>query len=276
MRFSILIPVHKTPFELMKRCINSLCNQKTHYGQPFSDFEVIIVFDGNCKEHKTLEEYFSSQYTGAKFITKEKGNVSQARNCALDSAQGDWILWCDSDDAYQPFALQELEDLIKKKGKEYDCFVYKANILNSTALNYAHTMVDNYVGDYEYKDLTTSNKDYFKVTEVLWRKCIKRKFLVDNNLRFNDQIVLYDDWYFHVMLCMKLNKAYKLDKALYNYYIREDSLSTKSEKENKRSYIYKIRDLIHEKLDKEPLVCGLSEIYRQRIDEYCDNFVKGI
>ena len=278
MRFSILVPSYRTEVHLIKRCIESIRNQKTKYGQPFYDMEIIVSCGKQTLEYPETFKYLKSikGLGGIKLVEVDHPNVSKSRNACLDLAQGDWIVWCDSDDTLQPFALDTLEDYIISLGHKYDCFCYKANIYGEK-LDYAKSMIDNYVGDYVFTDLCSSNEHFFKVPEVLWRKCIKRQFIVNNNIRFDDEIKLYDDWYFHNLLCLRLSKAYKIDKALYNYFIRENSLSTESEKENKRTYIYRVRDKVWEKL--KPFI-GNSEtylqMYSQRLDDYCDKFVEGI
>lgn len=274
MRFSIVIPVYKTPEKLFSRCLASILGQINDYGQKYLDYEIILVYDGCLKEHDTIHSYTDRKMKSIVNPTYKqayipKCTVSAARNKCLELAQGDWIIWVDSDDTLQSFALWELEKLISKEGSNYDCFIYKANIFGN-GLSYAKQMVDNYTFQGEMKFKEDVDK-YKKVPEVLWRKCIRRKFLIDNNIKFNNTIKLYDDWYFHMLLMTYNPNCYKLPKALYNYHIRKNSLSTTSEKQNKRNYVYEVQDSLLEELSNRYIITVSLQKY---LEEYCKEFIK--
>ena len=44
----------------------------------------------------------------------DRGGVSSARNLALDNAKGEWIWFVDSDDAIAPYALNVLQEKLKR------------------------------------------------------------------------------------------------------------------------------------------------------------------
>lgn len=277
MRFSVLIPVYKTEPQLFEKCINFAKNQITKNDSRFLDYEIVICFDGKCKEHDFLRSMLDTLLVKRNcsyqvFTSEENQGVSATRNNCLSLAQGDWIVWCDSDDTLQPFALSVLEDYIVKYQDKYDCYCYKANIYDLVGVDYSKSMIDNYIGDTVFYDLHTSNAYFGKVPEVLWRKCISKQFIDKNKISFDNDIKLYDDWYFHNILCMHLTTVYKIDKALYNYTIRENSLSSNSEKDNKRDYILKIAEKLWKQAENRAY--GLDYLEQQeRIDDYCKEFL---
>lgn len=279
MRFSILVPVHKTPISEFIRCIKSIKNQVTKYGQRFYDYEVVFIYADRCNENKFLMDLVRKEYAlnapiyRQVWFNKSGKTVSASRQKAFEYSQGDWIVWCDSDDTLQPFALDTLESYIVKGQKKYNCYCFKANIYDNEILDYAESMIDNYVGDYEYKNISSVVGDFEKVPETLWTKCVSSKFIRDNSIEFDPSIKLYDDWFYHNLLCISDLKALKIDKALYNYYIRENSLSTTSEKENKRSYIKEVADKLKPHFE-ERLKDKASEYIYTRLDKYCEEFLK--
>lgn len=275
MKFSILVPTHNIDKKLLKRCIMSINNQVTKYGQPYRDFEIIVSCDR--KDFKLVNKITHSKTAVRKKITiVDEPNVSKSRNACLKEAQGDWIVWCDYDDYLQPFALETLEDNINKE-QNCNCFCFKANILGKE-LSYTKQMVDNYIGS-RYIPLLSSrlNNNMYKIPEVLWRKCISRKFLEDNKIVFDNTIVLYDDWYFHNIICYYLSDVYKIDKALYNYVVNDKGLSSNSEENNKRNYIFEVKAKVEEKLrEAVPFYNTRFQVVRNSMNEYCIEFCRSV
>lgn len=104
--FSIVIPVYNKQTDI-KTCLDSVLSQK------FKDFEVIIIDDGSTdKSASIIKEYLSD--SRVKYIFKENGGVSSARNRGIKESSGEWICFMDADDIMYATALEEYNRLIKK------------------------------------------------------------------------------------------------------------------------------------------------------------------
>lgn len=106
MKISVIIPTYK-PKEYLWECLDSVVNQT------FSrdDYEVILVLNGCTEPWKgQIERYIinNMQDVNVKFIHTEEGGVSNARNIALNVAQGDYITFIDDDDFVSSVYLEEL------------------------------------------------------------------------------------------------------------------------------------------------------------------------
>lgn len=105
---SVIVPVYNTKIEFLRRCISSIMKQS------YRNFEVILVLNG-CNE--TYEKEVVSDFQTIDVIRviniDEKG-VSNARNCGLGLAQGEYIVFVDADDelvlSYFERAVNLLED----------------------------------------------------------------------------------------------------------------------------------------------------------------------
>lgn len=96
MKISVIIPTYK-PQAYLWECLDSLV------AQTFSkeDFEVVLVLNGCTEPWKSqIQEYIDTKMKGmnVKFIHTEQGGVSNARNIALDVAQGEYVTFIDDDD----------------------------------------------------------------------------------------------------------------------------------------------------------------------------------
>lgn len=87
---SVVVPVYNTAESLMKKCLFSVLEQD------YEKLELVIVDDGSNEEVAFFVDSLSAR--GAKVIHKENGGLSDARNCGVESSEGDYIYFLDSDD----------------------------------------------------------------------------------------------------------------------------------------------------------------------------------
>ena len=92
---SVIIPTYNRA-RLLPRCLDSVLSQEL---QPL---EIIVVDDGSTD---TSAQLVSRDYPGIKLVSQENKGVSAARNAGINAAQGDWLAFLDSDDAWFPGKL---------------------------------------------------------------------------------------------------------------------------------------------------------------------------
>lgn len=95
MKVSVIIPVYNTG-EKLRRCLDSIIAQE------YSDFECIVVDDGSTDVSVAIIDEYAAKDVRFKAVHKINGGVSSARNYGLEIANGDWIVFVDSDDYLLP------------------------------------------------------------------------------------------------------------------------------------------------------------------------------
>ena len=107
----IVIPVYNTEL-YVEECIESVLNQKTHYS-----FRVVIVNDGSTDNSPEIINRYASDKR-VRIIHQENRGLSGSRNRALDSLEGDYVTFLDSDDRLPEDAIEKL--LNKAYEDDYD------------------------------------------------------------------------------------------------------------------------------------------------------------
>ena len=94
---SIIIPVYNSQKTIIKS-LESITNQLGSY-----NFEIIIINDGSTDASEDLINNFISENESLliKYYYKKNGGVSSSRNIGLKNAQGEFIAFLDSDDAWE-------------------------------------------------------------------------------------------------------------------------------------------------------------------------------
>ena len=115
---SIIVPVYNVE-KYLERCVNSLVEQDL-----FDKTEILLVDDGSTDLSGRICDGFSSKYENIITIHKPNGGLSDARNCALDVARGNYISFLDSDDLVSKTFIKDMYGFINEYNPDLINFSY--------------------------------------------------------------------------------------------------------------------------------------------------------
>lgn len=99
--FSIIIPVYNVaPY--LRECLDSVL------AQSYTDWESICVDDGSTDGSGAILDTYVASDSRFRVIHQANAGVSAARNVALDSANGKWVMFLDADDMLGQNALARM------------------------------------------------------------------------------------------------------------------------------------------------------------------------
>lgn len=227
MKISVIVPTYK-PQEYIWDCLNSIKNQT------FSkdDFELILVLNG-CKEpyYSQIKEYIARNFVGynINFIQTDQGGVSNARNIALDMAQGEYITFIDDDDYISPQYLEKLY-LAASPDTVSMCYPYKFNDGCMEQISYVIT--DAYNSNYKHRENLTINT-MRKFFQGPCMKLIHRNII--NDRHFNINFKNGEDSLFMFLISNNIQNITLTDKtAIYYRRVRNLSATTRPRNKNER------------------------------------------
>ena len=92
---SVIIPIYNVE-KYLRQCIESVIQQH------IKDMELILVDDGSIDSSPQICDDYANKYNSVKVIHKTNGGASSARNLGLKNAKGEYIIFLDSDDWWNP------------------------------------------------------------------------------------------------------------------------------------------------------------------------------
>lgn len=120
--FSIVIPVYNVE-QYLEESVNSVLLQIEN---DQNDIEIILVDDGSTDNSGRICDELVKEYPELiKAYHKENEGLLLTRRFGFLRANGKYIVNCDSDDTYEPFALNELRRILGFT--EPDVIIYNAN-----------------------------------------------------------------------------------------------------------------------------------------------------
>lgn len=211
MKVSFIIPIYKVE-KYLNQCVDSILNQT------YRNIEVVLVDDespDNCP--KICDEY-AEKDSRVKVIHKPNGGLSDARNAGLKVANGDYVIFMDSDDFWT--ANNHLEQLLCIVNKNQDCdfigfncsYFYSESDTYKKWIPYSNSIMQPITGNDALVILVASGT--FPMSACM--KIIKRKFLIDNELFFEKGILAEDiPWFINVL--EKCKRCVFTNQYIYAY-----------------------------------------------------------
>ena len=210
---SVIVPIYNVE-NYLERCIKSILAFKDNYT------EVILVNDGSTDASKDICEEYKA-VPGISIINKENGGLSDARNVGLEIATGEYVWFVDSDDT----ANLDMQKFLQTIRYEPDilCANYLVHQREKRIAMEQNCLSSEkeYNGQIALKIMLKNNQYYVAV----WRNIFRRKYLLENNLKFRKGIY-HEDEQITPYLFLKAKKVRLLNQNIYNYYIRNDSISS--------------------------------------------------
>lgn len=233
--FSIIIPVFKVE-RYLRECVDSVLSQS------FRKIEIILVDDGSPDKCPQICDEYAQKDNRIKVIHKENGGLSDARNAGIKIAQGEYVIFLDSDDYYNNSKfLDSLSAIVAQKSPDVICFQrqqFDDGKENEMKLprQYSKEMLNEETTSRLVKMLSESSQ--LEASSCM--KAIRRELLLSKNLFFKKGIFSEDiEWF---MRLMKTNPSVTVtNEVAYCYRLRPSSISHSVGKKNIDD-LYKIVD----------------------------------
>lgn len=222
-KLSIIVPVYRVE-QYLRKCVDSLLMQDI---LP-SEYELILVDDDSpdtcptiCDEYATMSRNGAGTYPVIHVIHQVNAGLSAARNSGLRIAQGQYILFVDSDDYLQPNVISTL--LAQMDRERLDVLRFDYQYVNSQYEIY-----------WPYKtpkqpDMRTdivSGETY--LNERLGYRCYAWQFMIRRTL-LDDCLfkegILFEDTEWTPRMLLKALRVNSSNIVVYNYLVREGSIT---------------------------------------------------
>ena len=209
--FSIIVPVYNVE-SYLRCCIESILSQT------FADFELLLIDDGSSDSSgRICDEYAKKDVRIRVFHNSNKG-VSSARNTGLDYAEGDWIVFVDSDDDIANGHLFNFAQLLNNC--KADCYAIGCNAI-TTRNQYPSWPEDHfYPTNQIYEFIIATRK--IGLFGVPWNKIFSNRLIQINNIRFDESLDSYEDEVFVMTYLGFASSVVTSSSCTYNYHIRKE------------------------------------------------------
>lgn len=221
MLLSIVVPCYNSE-RFIDKCINSLIHQTLSSDH----FQLIFVNDASTDQTLSILLKYETQYPKLITVVNSTVNLKQggARNLGLEYATGDYVGFVDSDDWVEP----NMYELLHQKAQEYQCDIVGCCLYRNLpdGSQFAYPIEKDAFFRLSPEDVS-AHKLLPTIGSYNVTRIIRRSILVDNNIRFPENIY-YEDNFFGGILQYYVTSGYCLNSCLYHYYYNPQSTTAQT------------------------------------------------
>ncbi len=218
---SIIVPVYNAE-KYLNRCLESIVNQT------YRNIEILLIDDGSPDSCPQMCEEWAQKDSRIIVIHKENEGAGQARNTGLDNANGEYILFVDSDDYIDCKTVEICVDAAEKENAQVVLFsLYNVDshsrVKPASVMSSPKTFDKNELRQELLPSLFVHTLGY---GVSVWGKMFCIDVIKKNELSFVSEREYYsEDAIFVLEYFSKIQSACALNQRLYYYFENNNSLS---------------------------------------------------
>lgn len=235
MMFSVVVPVYRIPYGMLRRCVKSIREQT------YPDFELILIDDGSPDDCGRICEECAAQDSRIRVIHQQNRGLSVVRNVGFERAAGDWVCIVDADDWLEPDALASGAAYLEGASVDIDILICDAYVEfdGRRELNCflgretdgpvafrgreKERIIDLFLPDGGMK---TERRVWADIGST-WARFYRRRFVVEHGLQNTPNLKRMQDNIFNLYAVSEAAGIVYVPKRIYHYAIRGESAARK-------------------------------------------------
>lgn len=212
--FSVIMPIYGVE-RYLRQGVDSVL------AQSFEDYEIILVDDCSPDSCPSICDEYAEKDERIRVIHKPQNEgLGEARNTGFRAAEGEYILYMDSDDTIEADLLQLVNNAIKSD-RDADIVVFGSRCVHENKSGEAY-----YQEDLRPEARVAKAKEEIgecfielsskRIFPYAWNKVYKRSFLEKTGVVF-ERTKLIEDFLYNITLFRQASKVCILSEVLYNY-----------------------------------------------------------
>lgn len=216
---SVIVPVYNVKAYL-PQCVSTLTMQS------YKKIEIILVDDGSTDGSGQLCEELSRSDERIKVVHKKNAGLGMARNTGLDVAQGDYVMFVDSDDFVSPHMVERLYEQVTSRGADtsycgYNEYFDDIHIVEKPAA-FDHKV---FYGDSIIKDVLLNMvaseptvAEEIPLSVSVWHALYSMRIINEHDIRFpSERQYISEDIVFDIAYLQHARCVSYIDDCLYYY-----------------------------------------------------------
>lgn len=224
---SVIIPVFNVE-KYLSTCVESVLNQT------YNEIEVILVDDGSEDSSGAMCDQFAITDSRIRIVHKENAGLGYARNTGLEMANGEFVVFIDSDDYID---TRMIERLVNKSVETDSDTVFcgltrvyeDGNEVCVPAFYNNRSFVGKQIIDNVLLEMVGSKPQDSEDANLfmsVWHALYSMDVVKQNDVRFpSEREIMCEDIMFHIKYLRYANKVTYISDCLYYYRVNPKSLS---------------------------------------------------
>ncbi len=211
-KVSVIMPIYNA-FDYLRPALDTVIDQT------LTDIEIICIDDGSTDKSLAVIKEYQERDGRIRIITENNAGVSVARNKGIMRARGEFIIFLDADDFFEPNLLEVLYETAVRD--ELDIAMVKFDVYNNKKASFTMGMGEEH-GDIFLKGAVVSKNefpDYIlqSTTGSIWNKLFRASFIKEKELTFAPELYVFEDVHFVSAALSLATRVERVDEVLVHH-----------------------------------------------------------
>ena len=209
MRFSVIVPAYNAELYI-EDCVRSVRSQG------MSDWELIVVDDGSTDSTLERARAWAEKDERIAVLHQENAGATAARLRGLRAARGEFVLYLDADDAWEPDLLSSVDEGLRKSGADLLMFAFRRVPGKEEHPFPAEGWIE--------RETWTQKLISSSAVNMVWDKAVRREIALACQIGEEHEGVA-EDLLMVLPILDRVGRFYYIDQPLYRYRAVLDSRS---------------------------------------------------
>lgn len=230
-KVSVIMPIYNAS-DYLRPALDSVT------GQTLSEIEIICIDDGSTDKSLAIIKEYQEKDQRIRIVTENNAGVSTARNKGIIRVRGEFIMFLDADDFYEPTLLEKL--YVEAVKHELDITVCQYDIYNTKQSRFTPAVPEDHSEILMNGELVSKSNHPEHILQCMsgyvWNKLFRTSLIKEKGLMFAPELYVFEDVHF---LCTALVYASRV-KGLAEVLVHHRVYSEQSRSKLFRKYYKQI------------------------------------
>lgn len=221
-KISVIMPIYNA-YDYLRPAIDSVLDQTLR------EIELICIDDGSTDHSLAIIKEYQQNDPRVRIVTENNAGPSTARNKGIIRARGEYIIFLDADDFYEPTLLEAL--YTRATADSLDITVVSFDLYNNKQARFVPAINEIHDSIFAHGAVVSKNEfpDYIlqSTTGYAWNKLFKTSFIREKELTFAPELYVFEDVHYVATALSLAERLGKIDDVLIHHRVYSEQSRAK-------------------------------------------------
>ncbi len=221
-KVSVIMPIYNAT-DYLRPALDTVIDQTLR------EIEIICIDDGSTDKSLSIIKEYQERDQRIRIVTENNAGVSTARNKGIIRAKGEYVIFLDADDFYEPNLLERLYVTAIKD--ELDIAVCEYDIYNTKQSRFTPAIPEDHSEVLIKGDVISKSECPDHILQCMsgyvWNKLFRTAFIKDKGLMFAPELYVFEDVHFLCTALAYANRVKGITEVLVHHRVYSDQSRAK-------------------------------------------------
>ena len=221
-KVSVIMPIYNA-YDYLREAIEGVLSQTLR------EIELICIDDGSTDRSLSVIKEYQEKDERVRILTENNAGPSTARNKGIVRARGEYIIFLDADDFYEPALLETMYN--RAVSDSLDVTAVKFDLYNNKQAKFLPALDEAHGSIFGHGAVVSKNEfpDHIlqSTTGYAWNKLFKTSFIREKELVFAPELYVFEDVHYVTTALSLAERVGRIENVLIHHRVYSEQSRAK-------------------------------------------------